>query len=100
MDKETIKARLREALAENPHAGDIKSAAVFDSCIHEPDQAHDIDVLIDFLPSAAIGYFELARIQRHLSERIGRPVDLLTPDALSHFFRDEVLDEAEPFYER
>jgi hypothetical protein len=100
MDKETIKTRLHDAIKDDPHAADVKSAAVFGSCIHgRAEEARDIDVLIDFRPSAVIGFFELAQIQRHLSERIGRPVDLLTPDALSRHFRDEVLSEAECFYE-
>ena len=59
----------------------------------------DIDVLIDFDPQAAIGLFEFIEIQDQLSEALGRKVDLLTPQALSKYFRDEVLQEAEPVYE-
>lgn len=100
MDKETVKSRLLDALKDDPHLVDIKSAAVFGSFVRgEAREDSDIDVLIDFVPSAVVGYFELARIQRNLCECLGRRVDLLTPEAVSKFFRDDVLREAEFFYE-
>ncbi|KKL72672.1 hypothetical protein LCGC14_2082560, partial [marine sediment metagenome] len=57
----------------------------------------DIDVLIDFVSTAKIGYFELAQIKRNLEAFTGRTVDLLTPPAISKFFRAEVLQQAECF---
>ena len=100
MDKETIKALLLEAIRNDPHVADVKSAAVFGSFVRgEGGQDSDIDVLIDFVPSATVGYFELARIQRNLAVHLGRRVDLLTPQALSKYFREDVLREAEYFYE-
>ena len=59
----------------------------------------DIDVLIDFVPQATIGLFEFIEIQERLSEALGLKVDLLTPQALSKYFRDEVLQEVEPVYD-
>ncbi len=38
-------------------------------------------------------------MQDELSELLGRQVDLNTPDDLSKYYRDEVLDEAEPYYD-
>ena len=100
MDKETVKAKLLEALRDDPHVADVKSAAVFGSFVRgQASKDSDIDVLIDFVPSAVVGYFELAQIQRNLGERMGRRVDLLTPQALSKYFREDVLREAEYFYE-
>ena len=52
----------------------------------------DIDVLAEFEPGAAIGYFELARIERELSALLGgRKVDLRTPQDLSRYFRSSVI---------
>jgi len=55
-------------------------------------------VLIEFDPRATIGLFEFIEIQEQLSEALGRRVDLLTPQALSKYFREEVLKEAQPVY--
>lgn len=100
MVKEELTARLRSAIEDNPHRADIKSVALFGSHVHGTARDDsDVDVLIDFDPQATIGLFEFIEIQEQLSEALGRRVDLLTPQALSKYFRDEVLKEAEPVYE-
>jgi predicted nucleotidyltransferase len=38
-------------------------------------------------------------MQRELSELLGRKVDLNTPQCLSRYYRDAVLDEAEVLYD-
>ena len=60
----------------------------------------DVDVLVEFQPDAHISYFEMADLQDALAEMLGRPVDLLTPAALSKYFRKKVLDSALLIYER
>jgi predicted nucleotidyltransferase len=60
----------------------------------------DVDVLIDFEPAAVIGFFEFVEIQRYLADALGKTVDLLTPESLSKYFRDEVLKQAELVYEK
>ena len=99
MVKEELTARLRSAIEENPYRADIKFVALFGSHVHgTATDDSDIDVLIDFDPNATIGLFEFIEIQDQLSETLGRKVDLLTPEALSKYFRNEVLNEAEPVY--
>ncbi len=100
MVKEELTARLRSAVEDNPHRVQIRSVALFGSHVRGTARDDsDVDVLIDFDPQATIGLFEFIEIQDQLSEALGRPVDLLTPEALSKYFRDEVLREAEPVYE-
>jgi len=101
MSKEELKRALAEAIRKGPHSEDIQSVAVFGSHVRgtQTDES-DVDVLIDFAPEAKVGYFKLAHIQRHLQACLGRPVDLLTPEAISGFFRDEVLRQAEYVFER
>jgi len=97
--KEEIKAELRAAIQENPYCRQIKSVAVFGSHVLGTATAEsDVDVLIDFDPQATIGLFEFVEIQEQLSLALGRPVDLLTPQALSEYFRRDVLEHAEPVY--
>jgi predicted nucleotidyltransferase len=52
----------------------------------------DVDLLVEF--SRPIGLFEFLRLQRQLGERIGRPVELVTPAALKPQLRDRILNEA------
>lgn len=54
----------------------------------------DIDIIVDFEPGASIGLFGFTRLQRTLSEIIGRPVDLVTRDALHKRLRERILKEA------
>ena len=59
----------------------------------------DIDVLVEFLPSATKCLFTLIEMEHTLARFIGRPVDLNTPGSLSKYFRDRVLSEAEVLYD-
>lgn len=60
----------------------------------------DVDILVEFKPTAKVGFFELARLQRSFESVLERPVDLVTPESLSKFFRSDVLAQAEPIYEQ
>lgn len=100
MNKEEIKTKIKEAIECNPLRGDIQRVSLFGSYINSaPRQDSDVDILIEFKPTARIGLFELVRLQRRLGEFIGKKVDLLTPQSLSKFFREKVLAEAENIYE-
>jgi len=73
----------------------VRSLAVFGSVVRgeaRPDS--DVDILVEFEPDARIGLFAFARLQRRLSEILGRPVDLVTPDALHKALRNSILEEA------
>ena len=59
----------------------------------------DIDILVEFEPGYVPGLFGIARMERELSTLLGgRKVDLRTPEDLSRYFRQRVLQEAEPHY--
>lgn len=58
----------------------------------------DIDLLVEF--SAPVGYFDFVGMEQGLAKSLGKRVDLVTPESLSRFFRADVLQEAEPIYER
>jgi len=59
----------------------------------------DVDVLVEFEPDGAPGFFELGEMQEELSSLFGRNVDLRTPRSLSPYFRDRVLREAIPLHD-
>ncbi len=54
----------------------------------------DVDVLVDFDPDHVPGLFSVARMERELSDILGRKADLRTPEDLSDLFRERVLREA------
>ncbi len=56
--------------------------------------ASDVDFLVEFEPKHIPGYFRLIGMELELSEIIGRKADLRTPNELSHYFRQQVLENA------
>ena len=58
----------------------------------------DVDFLVEFLPDARVGLFDLVGMERELSKIMGRKADLSTAGCLSKYFVDEVLREAAPIY--
>ena len=100
MDKETIKSKILNEIERNPAKAKIKKVSLFGSYLldgYRDDS--DVDVLIEFKPDAKIGFFELSRLQDELKQTLNTEVDLVTPEALSKYFRSEVLSQAELVYE-
>ena len=78
----------------------IRRLAVFGSALRPDfDENSDIDILVEFEPHQTPGLFGMARMERELSALLGgRNVDLRTPEDLSRYFRQQVLQEAEVQY--
>ena len=101
MDKQELKEKLLQAITQDRHHSDIKSVAIFGSYVNGTStEDSDVDVLIDFEPTAVIGFFALSDIKDNFETFLQRSVDLLTPQAISKYFRDEVLEQAEYVYEK
>ena len=60
----------------------------------------DIDLLVEYVPGARIGYMRMAGQEIDLSAIVGRRVDLRTARELSRYFRQDVLDSAQLIYEK
>jgi hypothetical protein len=90
----------REQVAEVCLRYHISTLALFGSVLREDFAPNsDVDVLVEFEPGKTPGYFTLARIARELSPLFGgREVDIRTPNGLSPYFRDEVVDSVYPVY--
>ena len=101
MTKQEIKKRLLSAVRNDPNTADIKYVALFGSYVNGvPREDSDIDILIDFYPQSIGGLFKYIDIQENFSKALGKKVDLLTPQAISKYFKNQVLQEAEVVYER
>lgn len=91
--QETIdKLRTNQALLQE---FSIRSLAVFGSVVRgEAGPQSDVDILVEFQSDTRIGLFGFARLQRRLSELLGRSVDLVTPEGLHPALKDRILQEA------
>ncbi len=52
----------------------------------------DVDLLVEF--SRPVGLFHFIGVKEYLEQLLGRPVDLVTRDAIKRQFRDAILAEA------
>jgi uncharacterized protein len=101
MNKEQIKKNVYDAIKTDPNKEDILSVSLFGSYAYgKPKADSDIDLLIEFKPRAVVGFFKLSDIKRNLEKYLKKEVDLVTPSALSKYFRDEVIAQAYPLYEK
>jgi predicted nucleotidyltransferase len=86
---------MRDDILGLAHAYGAYDVRVFGSVARgEATLDSDVDLLVDFRPDAKIGFFELADMEIKLSQLIGWRVDLRTPQELSRYFRQEVLQNA------
>ena len=86
---------IREYCAEQP----IQRLSVFGSAARDELRPEsDIDLLVEYEPDASVGYFSMARHMREFGEICGRDVDLCTPNGLSKYIRDEVIESARLIY--
>ena len=90
----------RDRLAGFCLANGIRRLAVFGSALREDfGPESDIDVLVEFAPDRVPGLLGMAGMELELSALFGgRKVDLRTPEDLSRYFRQDVLDTAEVQY--
>lgn len=77
----------------------IKRLAIFGSALRADfGPESDIDVLVEFEVRRTPGLLGIAGMELELSRMFGRKVDLRTPEDLSRYFRQSVLDEAQVQY--
>lgn len=89
----------RKAITEFCRKHHIRWLSLFGSVLRSDFRAEsDIDVLVEFELGHTPGLFGIVRMERELSELLGRKVDLRTPEDLSQYFRQSVLSEAEVYY--
>ena len=90
----TIKKNKRKLSEHN-----VKKIGLFGSFVKEQQKStSDIDILIEF--SKQVGLFKLVNLERQLTERLQKPVDLVTKGALSSYIKDDVLSDLKIFYEQ
>ena len=87
--------KIREYCATQP----IRRLSVFGSAVrNELTPESDIDLLVEYMPDARVSYFDMGRHFVDLMEIIDRQIDLCTPQSISKYFRQDVLESAMPIY--
>lgn len=76
---------------------DVSMIGVFGSTVRgEARKDSDIDLLVRFSKRKSL--LAVVRLERELSEALGRKVDLLTEGALSPYLRERILKEMRVIY--
>jgi len=96
-----IKKHIAQAkLADFCRRNHIRKLSLFGSMLGGDVPANsDIDLLVEFDEAHTPGFLALCHMENELSDMLGRKVDLRTPQELSRYFRDSVLQIAEVQYE-
>ncbi len=93
-----LRAFPQEAIAEICQRYHVRSLRIFGSVARgTAKESSDVDVLVEFAEPMSL--LDLVRLQRELSEVLGKPVDLVTEKALSPYIRSQVMSEAQVMYE-
>jgi uncharacterized protein len=78
----------------------IHRLSLFGSVLREDfTSGSDVDILVEFIPGQAPGFFVLAEMEQELAQQLQRKVDLRTPAELSQYIRNRVLQEALQLYD-
>ena len=76
---------------------DVAMLGVFGSVARgEANEQSDVDLLVAFSERKSL--LALVRLERILSETLGRKVDLLTEAAISPYLRDSILNDLQVLY--
>ena len=99
MEKEILKQKIRDAIEHSDFKNDIQTVSLFGSHAYgTPHAKSDVDLLIEFVPTARFGLFRYAGIVHYFEDALQKKVDLVTPQALSKYIRRDVIRLAEPVY--
>lgn len=100
-EKQQLKQDIRTAIEKDRIFSEIRRVSLFGSYAYgTPTEESDVDLLVEFVPNNSVGLFRFLDMKHTFEDRLHRKVDLVTPDALNKYFRDEVLEKSEIIYDR
>jgi len=95
--KISMKNKLENICLKN----DIVYMGIFGSFIRkEQTQKSDIDLIIKYDKSKQKSLLDLIHTENELSKMFKRKVDLLTPDSISPYLRNDILNSMKVIYEK
>jgi predicted nucleotidyltransferase len=89
----------KDKIAEFCVRNHIRRLALFGSALRDDfTPESDVDVLVEFEAGHVPGFIKLAGMEIELTRIIGHKADMRTPEDLSPYFRQEVVNSAEIHY--
>lgn len=89
-----------EAIRDYCERQPVRRLSLFGSVLRDDfTDDSDIDMLVEYIPGAKVTLLDMAQQEIDLGAIIERKVDLRTPNELSRYFRQQVIDTAVPIYE-
>ena len=74
----------------------IRRLSLFGSVLRDDfGPKSDVDMLVEFEPGVRVSLLDMAAMEIELSGLLGRKVDLRTPEEISRYFRERVIESAE-----
>ncbi|MEA5450203.1 nucleotidyltransferase family protein [Leptolyngbya sp. CCNP1308] len=91
---QSIQAILRQHLPEVQQKYRVRQIGVFGSFVRgEQTESSDIDVLVEFDPTARFGLLTFCQLENELSDLLNRKVDLVMKDGLKPRLGERILEE-------
>ncbi|GAB4549847.1 MAG: nucleotidyltransferase [Anaerolineae bacterium] len=79
----------------------IQRLAIFGSALRDDfNPGSDVDLLVEYASGIPVTLLDMAQQEIDLTRILQRKVDLRTPNELSPYFRQQVIDGAMVIYER
>jgi predicted nucleotidyltransferase len=94
MDRQTIVDQLRKHTSEIRQAGVVHLSLFGSAARDEMRHDSDIDLMVDFDPSARVTLVTLGRLQYDLSKMLGVSVDISSEAWMHEAVRKQALSEA------
>ncbi len=77
----------------------VVRAGIFGSYArNEAREESDIDLLVKFEKAKSL--WEIIRMEREMSEALGKKIDLVTESSLNKYLKSNILNDLKIFYER
>lgn len=91
------KAKINEIIISYLKDNDAKCISIFGSYARgEEGPSSDIDIIVSF--SSKKSLLDLIRLERELSEKLNRKIDLLTEKSISPYLIDSIKEEMVTIY--
>lgn len=92
MDLGTVQTKIRSSLPFLREKYFVEKIGIFGSVARgDNTKKSDVDILVKL--SQPVGMFDFIRLQNYLAEKLGKKVDLVTPNALKPIIKDDILGE-------
>ena len=94
MNRKTLIQKLKKYLLQSKYSSNIKSLKLFGSYARdEQKEKNDLDLLLE-VKEENFSLLDLIDMENEISDFLKIKVDLLTPNSLSPYFKNEVLKTA------